>query len=517
MTPLIAGIALQGSPPMYEGMVKAKEQAAAKRKSAAGDADKRLKDLAYEGIDFDYESYHPHYKDAASETFLAGMDNILSNIDPNDPHAENKLMREVMGLQKKLSAYKGASDVLFSIEDSKFRDNHYVSDSAIEWLNESRFGDEVPPEIQDELSFYAINYGQRPGSDGELPYVAVDAGVSEKKDYIKPFMVTLEKMQGDWQAMDEQAKRQYLGNARIETVPYNAPYSLAEPILNNMANNKNAVINIKKETGLDITTDEGKRAFYESYAPSKPRTARGSVSSSRGYGDRDPNAFNQTPDVSNITIKSRNGLYTTPYENQYQTRQVTVGLVRNGGFMAGERTSYSRLDEGDQQYKVLSYGQMPIYKGDKSFNIRSYKTKDGRVAGPFTINPGDPVPNDLREYIEDGRVDGVTDDDIVSEWMLKVEGSTDTGEKKSGTESTFVPFDSKNAKRYLITLRSQDERRAEAMRLKDLGIIDGNDMNEAMRAESPTEKPSSSSPSGSKPKDGSSKKPDDASSFFRQE
>lgn len=76
MTPLIAGIALQGKAPMYENLYKEGEQKRQARKAAKAKADADLKQKALEGFEFNPEGIHQHYIDASTNTFLDGFNRL---------------------------------------------------------------------------------------------------------------------------------------------------------------------------------------------------------------------------------------------------------------------------------------------------------------------------------------------------------------------------------------------------------------------------------------------------------
>lgn len=496
MTPLIAGIALQGSPPMYEGFVKAKDSAKAKADEDRRKRGGRLKELAVEGISFDPEVYHPHYRDKASDLFVEGVDKVLSSIDPNDPYAENKMMLEMMGLNKRLSSYKGASDVLFKLEDEAFRGGHYVPDEAVSWFNNNPYGSEVPPEIQEQLDFNGIDYraGENPSVD---PFVSLNTVVIKKDNtYIRDYQSVLGKMKGEWDMLEDEAKYKILGNRKIETLPSVPPFEMVEPILLDMSSDRQAVVNLKNQTGLDIRTPEGRMAFYETYSPSEYRTLSGTFGRRGGRGGNTNPPLELSKDDLEIVVRAKNGEYRAPYNNAYATEKSSALFNRSGGFVAGEYMDYRRLGEGVQKYEVANIGQVPIYRGDKTFNVPLYAEGD-RTFGPFTIKPGDPVPYDLRDYISEGNVEGVSPESISNEWYFRAEGAEDYDEGKTGTTLAFIPANPENVKLYLKSIGNKTSQRQEAQRLKDLGLISGSEMNDIMRS-APTGGGSKPSGSGSK-------------------
>lgn len=494
MTPLIAGIALQGSPPMYEGFVKAKEAAKAKAGELGAKRGAQLRDMAYDGFDFDAGSFHPHVRNDAADTYLTGMASILDSIDPNDPNNENKIMYQVVELQKELAARKGMSDVLYSIEDPKWQDRHLMRPEVVEWFNENEIGAEVPEDLKGVFSDLGINY-----MGGGIPSVQVSGHV--KHDYIKDYVTIANKAQGEWASLPDQEKRKRLGNRTIDVIPEALPFELAQPVIEDMALNDNAWLNIKFKTGIDIRTPEGQLRFYQNYNPSKKLQMSGSRSSRGGGRGSDDMSFLGEGEDQVINLEYKDGKFEALFSKvQILAGQSNVNMNMQGALNVGESGfEYTRASNKNQTVEVVEVGELPVYTGNKSFTIPAM-VQNGESVGPFDIRPGDVVPEELRGYISQGKVDGVTEDDLALRWYFKAEGSEEFGEKKSGTETLFIPVNKSNAYAYLNSLPIK-ERRAEAERFKALRFIDGEDMNKIMRSGQPSGR-GSDSPAGGSPKGG---------------
>ena len=223
MTPLIAGIALQGKAPMYEKVYMAGDEKRQKRKAAKAKADADLKEKAMEGFEFDAEGIHPHYIDASTNTFLDGFNKALE-LDPSSPNYENQVMYIVTETEKKLKSFRDASEAAYTYQSEDWQDEHLYSKGVADFFSNKKFGDPIPPEIQDEFVPYGINYGV---DETGRPILNVQSGNFQIKDYVQPYRANVEKKKADWEAIPYSEKITRVANKKHLEEGRAIPYELA--------------------------------------------------------------------------------------------------------------------------------------------------------------------------------------------------------------------------------------------------------------------------------------------------
>lgn len=480
MTPLIAGIALQGKAPMYEKVYMAGDEKRRARKAAKAKADADLKQKALEGFEFDAEGIHQHYIDASTNTFLDGFNKALE-LDPSTPNYENQVMYIVTETEKKLNAFRDASKAAYAYESEDWQDGHLYSKQVVDFLSNNKFGDAVPPELQEAFASYGINYGVE---ETGRPILNVQSGAFKREDYVQPYQQNVDKKKADWEAMDEGEKSTYVASKKYLEQGYTIPFEMAREWIVSSARDPRFYNNVRLTDGFDLNTEEGVIAFYEKYTPNEIRTKTGTVPQKPRDDDSGLN-MNRLGDGSESEIIFRNkGNQYTAKTKLYSLIQTGVTMNVSGAIYTGENLNQVSLaSEGrNQEVKPVDIGRFNIWKG-KSATIRTFvytdengKTKRFNEGNNFTLTPGLPVPDELVAYLNrtpeeevKRAMPGVSLNDVSNEWRIVGETDFVTEKKSAGTEQALVRATKNNLAIYLRNLPAT-KRKEEYERLKALGV-----------------------------------------------
>ena len=478
MTPLIAGIALQGKAPMYENLYKEGEQKRQARKAAKAKADADLKKKAMEGFEFDAEGIHQHYIDASTNTFLDGFNKALE-LDPSTPNYENQVMYIITETEKKLNAFRDASKAAYTYESEDWQDGHLHSKQVVDFLSNNKFGDDVPPELQDEFGSYGIIYGAK---DDGRPVLNVLSGQFAIEDYVEPYQKNVEKKKAVWEAMPEREKITYVSSKKYLDEGYTIPYELAREDIISYARDPRFYNNVLLTDGFDLKTEEGMMAFYEKYTPKEVWTKSGTPQSR----DNDPGPYMDDLDdvsVSEIIFKNQGDEYSTKTK-LYSLTQTGVAMDISGGVYTGENfNNVSLARKGSQQeVKPVNIGRFNIWRGKNATIMPFPYTDENGVNKVFnegerlTLKTGFPVPDQLVEYLNKTpdstlkrTVPDVSLSGVSNEWRIVAETDYIKEGKSAGTEQILVPATKNNMAIYLRNLPST-KRREEYERLNGLGV-----------------------------------------------
>lgn len=479
MTPLIAGIALQGKAPMYEKVYMAGDEKRRARKAAKAKADADRKEMALKGFEFDPEGIHQHYIDASTNTFLDGFNKALE-LDPSTPNYENQVMYIVTETEKKLNAFRDASKAAYTYESEDWQDGHLHSKQVVDFLSNNKFGDDVPPELQDEFGSYGIIYGAK---DDGRPVLNVLSGQFAIEDYVQPYQANVEKKKAVWEAMPEREKSTYVASKKYLDEGYTIPLELAREDIISFAKDPRFYNNVRLTDGFDLNTEEGVIAFYEKYTPNEIRQKSGTPQSRGGGGS----GFDTTglDDVSESEVIFRNkGNQFTAKTKLYSLVQTGVTMNVSGAIYTGENLNQVSLaSEGrNQEVKPVDIGRFNIWKG-KNAKILAFEYTDENgekktfnEGEPFTLITGLPVPDELVEYLNrtpekevNAAMPGVSLNDVSNEWRIVGETDFFTEKKSAGTEQALVRATKNNLAIYLRNL-PVTKRKEEYERLKALGV-----------------------------------------------
>ena len=480
MTPLIAGIALQGKAPMYENLYKEGEQKRQARKAAKAKADADLKQKALEGFEFDAEGIHQHYIDASTNTFLDGFNKALE-LDPSTPNYENQVMYIVTETEKKLKAFRDASKAAYAYESEDWQDGHLYSKQVVDFFSNNKFGDSVPPELQEAFASYGINYGVE---ETGRPILNVQSGAFKREDYVQPYQQNVDKKKAIWEAMDEGEKSTYVASKKYLEQGYTIPFEMAREWIVSSAQDPRFYNNVRLTDGFDLNTEEGVIAFYEKYTPNEIRTKTGTVPQKPRDDDSGLN-MNRLDDVSESEIIFRNkGNQYTAKTKLYSLIQTGVTMNVSGAIYTGENlNNVSLAPEGrNQEVKPVDIGRFNIWKG-KNATILTFEYTDENgerktfnEGNNFTLIPGLPVPDELVAYLNrtpeeevNRAMPNVSLNDVSNEWRIVGETDFVTEKKSAGTEQILVRATKNNLAIYLRNL-PVTKRKEEYERLKALGV-----------------------------------------------
>ena len=479
MTPLIAGIALQGKAPMYENLYKEGEQKRQARKAAKAKADADLKKKAMEGFEFDAEGIHQHYIDASTNTFLDGFNKALE-LDPSSPNYENQVMYVVTETEKKLKAFRDASKAAYAYESEDWQDGHLYSEEVVDFLSNKKFGDAVPPELQEEFGSYGIVYGAK---DNGRPVLAVQSGLYKREDYVQPYQKNVEKQKAVWDAMPESEKINRVANKKYLEQGYTIPFEMAREDIISFAQDPRFYNNVRLRDGFDLRTEDGVRAFYEKYTPNEIMQKSGTYPQPSSGGSGDYMEGLDDVSVTEIIFKNRGDEYSTKTE-LYSLTQTGVAMGISGGIYTGENfNNVSLASKGSmQEVKPVNIGKFNIWKGnDATIKTFEYTNDEGEKkrfnkGKPLVLKTGFPVPDELVEYLDitpnsivNATMPGVSRGGYSNEWRIVAETDYIKEGKSAGTEQILVPATKNNMAIYLRNLPSA-KRKEEYDRLVALGV-----------------------------------------------
>ena len=478
MTPLIAGIALQGKAPMYEKVYMAGDEKRQKRKAAKAKADADLKQKALEGFEFNPEGIHQHYIDASTNTFLDGFNKALE-LDPSTPNYENQVMYIVTETEKKLNAFRDASKAAYTYESEDWQDGHLHSKQVVDFLSNNKFGDDVPPELQDEFGSYGIIYGAK---DDGRPVLNVLSGQFAIEDYVQPYRANVDKKKADWEAMTEDEKSTYVASKKYLEQGYAIPFELAREDIISYARDPRFYNNVLLRDGFDLNTEEGLKAFYEKYTPNEIRTYSGTYPSKDDDSGLDPTGLGDGS-VAEVIFRNTGNQYSTETK-LYPLTQTGITMDISRGIYTGENLNQVSLARKgrNQEVKPVNIGRFNIWKG-KNATILTFEYTDENgerkrfnEGNNFTLIPGLPVPDELVEYLNrtpeeevNRAMPNVSLNDVSNEWRIVGESDFVTEKKSAGTEQILVPATKNNMDIYLRNLPST-KRKEEYERLKALGV-----------------------------------------------
>jgi hypothetical protein len=480
MTPLIAGIALQGKAPMYEKVYMAGDEKRRARKAAKAKADADRKELALKGFEFDPEGIHQHYIDASTNTFLDGFNKALE-LDPSTPNYENQVMYIVTETEKKLNAFRDASKAAYTYESEDWQDGHLHSKQVVDFLSNNKFGDDVPPELQDEFGSYGIIYGAK---DDGRPVLNVLSGQFAIEDYVQPYQANVDKKKAVWEAMDEDEKSTYVASKKYLEQGYTIPFEMAREDIISYARDPRFYNNVRLTDGFDLNTEEGLIAFYEKYTPNEIRTKTGTVPQ-KPRDDDSGLTDNLGGSGRNEITLNHEGLETNMKVEMTPLEQGGVVLNLNNAVTTGEAGQKVRMVKRGRLEKVVpvDIGRINIWTGkDATIKPFQYTKEDGTKEmfndnEPLVLKTGLPVPDELVEYLNrtpDKEVSftmpNVNRGSYSSEWRIIGKAPLFSGSKTD--EQMLIPATNDNILRYLKNLPISS-RKKEYEKLKRLGVYDG--------------------------------------------
>jgi len=480
MTPLIAGIALQGKAPMYEKVYMAGDEKRQKRKAAKAKADADRKELALKGFEFNPEGIHQHYIDASTNTFLDGFNKALE-LDPSTPNYENQVMYIVTETEKKLKAFRDASEAAYTYQSEDWQDEHLYSKGVADFFSNKKFGDPIPPEIQDEFVPHGINYGV---DETGRPILTIDSGRFQIMDYVQPYRANVDEKKADWEAIPDSEKITRVANKKHLEEGRAIPYELAREDIISYARDPRFYNNVLLRDGFDLNTEEGMMAFYEKYTPNEIMQKTGTIPQPRGGGGLGLGTTGLGDgSVAEVIFRNTGNQYSTETK-LYPLTQTGITMDISRGIYTGENLNQVSLARKgrNQEVKPVNIGRFNIWKG-KNATILTFEYTDENgekkrfnEGNNFTLIPGLPVPDELVEYLNrtpeeevNRAMPNVSLNDVSNEWRIVGESDFVTEKKSAGTEQILVPATKNNMDIYLRNLPS-NKRKEEYERLEALGV-----------------------------------------------
>lgn len=257
MTPLVAGIALSGTPKLYEekytGAIKQKaagEAAAAKQRAKAEEDIEK-------SINIDPSKYHfslqPLVKEKAAEA-VTKMREVIAKDPVRGMHAANDIKRELL---IDLAGMSNASNQLFEREKPTYTSTYIRPEATFRALNSKDIREAVEdPEVQKELEEYGWNITVDPNNR-----VAINFSDIKSFDVRKAYNT----FQGDVieQVAPQLAEKFKVGRTTRQELSQAITKEMSDDYLTSISADPSAVFNWKKQYGVDIRTDDGKQKVYD--------------------------------------------------------------------------------------------------------------------------------------------------------------------------------------------------------------------------------------------------------------